>query len=91
MDALATNYSLPNGALLIAAFTGWALTYHERNDEFSATEIYRSSLRRLVNLDPLRNSSNGYADLSSPSPLLDSSHQNDHIAWEAPCRIERIC
>jgi NSS family neurotransmitter:Na+ symporter len=36
MDALATNYLLPIGALLIAVFTGWALTHHERKDEFTA-------------------------------------------------------
>jgi neurotransmitter:Na+ symporter, NSS family len=35
MDGLATNYLLPIGALLIAIFTGWALTQQERKDEFS--------------------------------------------------------
>lgn len=35
MDGLATNYLLPIGALLIAIFTGWALTQKERKDEFS--------------------------------------------------------
>jgi neurotransmitter:Na+ symporter, NSS family len=35
MDGLATNYLLPIGALLIAVFTGWALTQKERKDEFS--------------------------------------------------------
>jgi neurotransmitter:Na+ symporter, NSS family len=39
MDALATNYLLPIGALLIAVFTGWALTHNERKDEFSASDI----------------------------------------------------
>jgi NSS family neurotransmitter:Na+ symporter len=39
MDALATNYLLPIGALLIAVFTGWVLTHGERSDEFSAGEI----------------------------------------------------
>jgi neurotransmitter:Na+ symporter, NSS family len=38
MDALATNYLLPIGALLIAVFTGWALTHDERKDEFSASD-----------------------------------------------------
>lgn len=35
MDGFATNYLLPIGALLIAIFTGWALTQKERKDEFS--------------------------------------------------------
>jgi NSS family neurotransmitter:Na+ symporter len=39
MDALATNYLLPTGALLIAVFTGWFLTRDERKAEFSAGEI----------------------------------------------------
>jgi NSS family neurotransmitter:Na+ symporter len=39
MDALATNYLLPVGALLIAVFTGWVLTGDERREEFSAGEI----------------------------------------------------
>jgi NSS family neurotransmitter:Na+ symporter len=39
MDSLATNYLLPIGALLIALFTGWFLTYDERKNEFSAGEI----------------------------------------------------
>jgi neurotransmitter:Na+ symporter, NSS family len=39
MDALSTNYLLPIGALLIAIFTGWALTHHERKDELSASDI----------------------------------------------------
>jgi neurotransmitter:Na+ symporter, NSS family len=39
MDALATNYLLPIGALLIAIFTGWALTHDERKDEFRASDI----------------------------------------------------
>lgn len=38
MDALATNYLLPIGALLIALFTGWTLTHAERKEEFSAGE-----------------------------------------------------
>jgi neurotransmitter:Na+ symporter, NSS family len=37
MDGLATNYLLPIGALLIAVFTGWALTHAERR-EFNAGE-----------------------------------------------------
>ena len=39
MDALATNYLLPIGALLIAVFTGWALTHDERKDDFSGRNI----------------------------------------------------
>jgi NSS family neurotransmitter:Na+ symporter len=39
MDALSTNYLLPIGALLIAVFTGWALTHDERKDEFSASDV----------------------------------------------------
>jgi NSS family neurotransmitter:Na+ symporter len=39
MDALATNYLLPIGALLIAVFTGWVLTENERNDQFSGRNI----------------------------------------------------
>jgi NSS family neurotransmitter:Na+ symporter len=35
MDALATNFLLPIGALLIAAFTGWILTPVERREEFN--------------------------------------------------------
>jgi NSS family neurotransmitter:Na+ symporter len=38
MDGLATNYLLPIGALLIALFTGWALTHTEQREEFSAGE-----------------------------------------------------
>jgi NSS family neurotransmitter:Na+ symporter len=38
MDGLATSYLLPIGALLIALFTGWALTHGERKEEFSAGE-----------------------------------------------------
>ena len=38
MDGLATNYLLPSGALLIALFTGWALTHAERREEFNAGE-----------------------------------------------------
>jgi NSS family neurotransmitter:Na+ symporter len=38
MDAVATNYLLPIGALLIAVFTGWGLTHNERKEEFSAGE-----------------------------------------------------
>lgn len=38
MDGLATNYLLPMGALLIAVFTGWALTHAERREEFNAGE-----------------------------------------------------
>jgi NSS family neurotransmitter:Na+ symporter len=38
MDGLATNYLLPIGALLIALFTGWALTHDERREEFSVGE-----------------------------------------------------
>ena len=38
MDGLATNYLLPMGALLIAVFTGWALTHVERREEFNAGE-----------------------------------------------------
>lgn len=34
MDGIATNYLLPVGALLIALFTGWALTNAERREEF---------------------------------------------------------
>ncbi len=39
MDGIATNYLLPIGALLIAVFTGWALTHRERKEEFSAGEV----------------------------------------------------
>ena len=39
MDGLATNYLLPIGALLIALFTGWVLTYNERRKEFSPAEM----------------------------------------------------
>ncbi|HWP59585.1 MAG TPA: sodium-dependent transporter [Candidatus Acidoferrales bacterium] len=39
MDGIATNYLLPIGALLVAVFTGWALTRDERREEFSAGEI----------------------------------------------------
>lgn len=39
MDEIATNYLLPIGALLIALFTGFALTHDERQQEFSAGEI----------------------------------------------------
>ena len=39
MDALATNYLLPIGALLIAVFTGWGLTHNERKEEFSGSDI----------------------------------------------------
>lgn len=39
MDALATNYLLPIGALLIAVFTGWALTHNERKEELSVGDI----------------------------------------------------
>lgn len=39
MDKLATNYLLPSGALLIALFTGWALTHSERWAEFGTGEI----------------------------------------------------
>ena len=39
MDALATNYLLPIGALLIAVFTGWVLTDNERNDQFRGSNI----------------------------------------------------
>jgi NSS family neurotransmitter:Na+ symporter len=35
MDALATNFLLPIGALLIAVFTGWILTPVERREEFN--------------------------------------------------------
>lgn len=38
MDGIATNYLLPLGALLIAVFTGWALTQAERREEFRASE-----------------------------------------------------
>lgn len=38
MDGIATNYLLPIGALLIAVFTGWALTHAERREEFGAGE-----------------------------------------------------
>jgi NSS family neurotransmitter:Na+ symporter len=38
MDGLATNYLLPLGALLIAVFTGWALTHDERRKEFIADQ-----------------------------------------------------
>ena len=41
MDGLATNYLLPIGALLIAIFTGWALTQKERKDEFSESAAVR--------------------------------------------------
>jgi len=41
MDGLATNYLLPIGALLIAVFTGWALTHRERNDELSESTGFR--------------------------------------------------
>lgn len=36
MDGVATNYLLPAGALLIALFTGWALTRDERRQAFDA-------------------------------------------------------
>ncbi len=39
MDRLATNYLLPSGALLIALFTGWALSHKERQAEFQSGEI----------------------------------------------------
>lgn len=39
MDGIATNYLLPIGALLIALFTGWALSHNERREEFSAGEV----------------------------------------------------
>ncbi|MFQ5903761.1 MAG: sodium-dependent transporter, partial [Candidatus Binatia bacterium] len=39
MDRLATNYLLPLGALLIALFTGWALSHKERQAEFQSGEI----------------------------------------------------
>lgn len=39
MDQLATNYLLPSGALLIALFTGWRLSYGERQAEFEKGEI----------------------------------------------------
>ncbi len=39
MDALATNYLLPIGALLIAVFTGWALTHNERKNDFNGRNI----------------------------------------------------
>jgi len=35
MDSVATNYLLPGGALLIALFTGWALTRQERAEAFN--------------------------------------------------------
>ena len=38
IDGLATNYLLPLGALLIALFTGWALTRAERREEFNTSE-----------------------------------------------------
>jgi NSS family neurotransmitter:Na+ symporter len=41
MDRLATNYLLPGGALLIAVFTGWVLSYSERKAEFEAVEVTR--------------------------------------------------
>jgi NSS family neurotransmitter:Na+ symporter len=39
MDTLATNYLLPLGGLLIALFTGWALSTKERHGEFMSGEI----------------------------------------------------
>lgn len=39
MDALATNYLLPAGAILIALFTGWGLRSRERQEEFETGEI----------------------------------------------------
>ncbi|HEX6174322.1 MAG TPA: sodium-dependent transporter [Candidatus Binatia bacterium] len=44
MDALATNYLLPIGALLIAVFTGWVLRDNERNDQFSGSNITAARL-----------------------------------------------
>jgi len=34
MDGVATNYLLPGGALLIALFTGWALSSKEQQEAF---------------------------------------------------------
>lgn len=39
MDALATNYLLPLGGLLIALFTGWVLSSRERREELMSGEI----------------------------------------------------
>jgi SNF family Na+-dependent transporter len=45
MDALATNYLLPIGALLIAVFTGWALTHNERKEELTLATLPLSAWR----------------------------------------------
>jgi neurotransmitter:Na+ symporter, NSS family len=39
MDALATNYLLPAGAILIALFTGWGLRSKDRQEEFETGEV----------------------------------------------------